>query len=281
MAGDWIKIEMSLHEKPEVIQLAGILGLDRFAVVGRLHRFWSWLDAHSANGHARGVTFMFIDELTMRDGFAAALETVGWLESDGGGLVVPRFDRHNGKSAKNRALATERKRTARNKSRAEGDKGHAPSVTEAGPEKRREEKNSLSTTTTSAHAAPGDVVNDISDSPQASTPVGAEWPTQGDVLKLVGSTAYPLTAECATAYWLDREALGWSRNGQLIKNWRADLQRYATHWMNNERNHKNVNISKANGTNHRQSGRNDSRGTGGGSASATAGAGAGISVPTL
>lgn len=141
MAGDWIKMETMLHEKPEVIQIAAELGMDRYSVVGRLHRLWSWFNAQSCDGHARGVTDVFVDELVSCDGFARMLRKVDWLEVRSGSLLVPHFDRHNGESAKKRAVQNERKRRER-KSRSEGDKCHAPSVTDRGQndDQRREEK---------------------------------------------------------------------------------------------------------------------------------------------
>jgi hypothetical protein len=64
-------------------------------------------------------------------GFANALIEVGWLKAQGDGFSIPKFDAHNSKSAKNRALASRRKVTQR--SRSERDK----SVTRE--EKRRED----------------------------------------------------------------------------------------------------------------------------------------------
>lgn len=138
MAGDWIKMEINLHEKPEVIKIAGELGLDRYSVVGRLHRLWSWFNAHTVDGHAHGVTDVTVDELVSHQGFAAALRQVGWLLDGDDGVLVPAFDKHNGESAKKRAQSADRQR----RSRANRDTGHANSVTEARPEKRREEKSS-------------------------------------------------------------------------------------------------------------------------------------------
>jgi hypothetical protein len=230
MANDWIKMAMCLHEKSEVIVISGVLKMDRFSVVGRLHRLWSWFDAQSHNGHAKGVTSFTLDELTNCAGFSEALKTAGWLIEDEEGVTMPCFDRHNGESAKKRANDTERKRLNRLKKAAEDaatkaasqtncDNGHAKIVTEAGPEKRREEKKVLSTTTTTKRESAND-----------------GQPVLKDIQKLVGKMPYPLTAECAEAYWLDREAMGWMKNNQPIANWRADLQRYASHWNLNERN---------------------------------------------
>lgn len=108
MAGDWIKIDHGLHEKPEVHYLSSTLNIDPFTVVGMLVRVWEWFDRHTENGYADNVTFASLDRIVQRDGFAEALNFAGWLEQKGRGLELPKFDRHNGKTAKNRALARER-----------------------------------------------------------------------------------------------------------------------------------------------------------------------------
>jgi len=132
MAGDWIKIQVALPDKPEVWQMAGVLGIHADEVVGKLIRVWAWFDTHTENGHATSVTYPLLDRVAGVTGFAEAMALVGWLSDKGTDTYLPNFDRHNGKTAKNRALASDRKVTQR--SRNERDK----SVTRE--EKRREEK---------------------------------------------------------------------------------------------------------------------------------------------
>lgn len=128
MAGDWIKVEHALPEKPEVVAIAAALDLDRFAVVGRLFTIWSWFDRHTVDGNARGVTPAFLDSLVDVKGFASALACVGWLETRDGAIRMPNFDRHLSKSAKTRSLGQERLKRFRN----------AAGVSK--PRQRREEK---------------------------------------------------------------------------------------------------------------------------------------------
>lgn len=140
MSGDWIKMQANLPDKPEVWQIAGILGIDADSVVGKLLRVWAWFDAHTENGNASGVTFALVDRITSVTGFAEALLLSGWLEQNGSELCIPNFVRHNGKTAKNRALTNER--VAKN--RASGNAArNAASVTKTvtREEKRREEEN--------------------------------------------------------------------------------------------------------------------------------------------
>ncbi|MBN3758175.1 hypothetical protein G3N95_35030 [Paraburkholderia sp. Tr-20389] len=140
MAGDWIKMRTALADDPAVIAMAERLGEDEFTIVGRLHYFWGWADAQSRDGHAPGVTKRWIDRYCRCDGFADAMIAVGWLVVDDVGVTLPNFERHNGSSSKDRALATVRKQKQRASetlrdevSRSERDIG----VTRE--EKRREE----------------------------------------------------------------------------------------------------------------------------------------------
>lgn len=131
MAGDWIKMRTNLLTDPSVVAICSLTSLDEFAVIGRLHTFWSWADQHTRNGYAANVTPKWVDKFLRHDGFSAALLAVDWLKVDDNGVRVPRFDKHNGQSAKSRALARERMAAKRLR---EGD---AANVTKAQPEKRR------------------------------------------------------------------------------------------------------------------------------------------------
>lgn len=113
MAGDWIKIEHSLPDKPEIIRIADICQIDQDAVVGKLIRFWIWADNQSRNGHVAGVTKSFLDRHVYTERFGNALVEVGWLVEDDEGLVIPNFERHNSKTAKQRGLTFKRKRHER------------------------------------------------------------------------------------------------------------------------------------------------------------------------
>ena len=109
MAGDWIKLEVATIDKPEVIEMSDLLETTPEEVFGMLFRVWAWFDSQSRDGHAGNVTGItlqkFIDSLVGRQGFAGCMKKVGWLTDVG----MPNFDKHNGKSAKNRALARDRK----------------------------------------------------------------------------------------------------------------------------------------------------------------------------
>jgi hypothetical protein len=113
MAGDWIKVELTLPEKPEVIAVAAHLGITEDEVVGKLIRFWRWCDQQLSSCHAPGVTLLFIDRYIGAQGFARAMVNVGWLVEKKDGLEIAKFDRHLSQGSKVRALAADRKRHAR------------------------------------------------------------------------------------------------------------------------------------------------------------------------
>lgn len=137
MAGDWIKVEHATPDKPEVVRMAALLGIDQDAVVGKLLRLWIWADQQTVDGNGISVTDSFIDRCTFLPGFANALRQVGWLEGRDSRLSIPNFDRHNGQSSKQRALTA--RRVADCKSRKSNS--NATSVTEALPKALpREEK---------------------------------------------------------------------------------------------------------------------------------------------
>ncbi|NBW22754.1 MAG: hypothetical protein EBR82_83895, partial [Caulobacteraceae bacterium] len=126
MAGDWIKVEAATPDKPEVIAMAELLQIDQDAVVGKLIRIWLWADQQTFDGNAGGngvsVTFAFLDRCAHVTGFGKAMEAVGWLvREDDGRLSFPRFSRHNGTTAKTRALTA--KRVAEHRNSGKGRSG--------------------------------------------------------------------------------------------------------------------------------------------------------------
>lgn len=113
MSGDWIKMRADLGDDPAVIAIASALGVSEFEVVGRLHWLWSWADRHTTDGVVTGVSEDWIDRRVGR-GTAGAMRAAGWLTVDrAGALAFPSFDKHNGRTAKERALDARRKADSR------------------------------------------------------------------------------------------------------------------------------------------------------------------------
>lgn len=138
MAGDWIKMRADLLTHPKVVRIVSALKADKLRVIGGLHAVWSLFDTHSADGTLDGYTAEALDDYIGWPGFCAAMVLVGWLEENGESLTTPRFDEHNGQSAKRRATETQRKRMAR-----ENPEMSAPDADKkrSREEKRREDTN--------------------------------------------------------------------------------------------------------------------------------------------
>lgn len=152
----WIKIRTDLLDDSAVLRLSDILGTDDPTTVGLLVRFWAWIDRQTADGTGIAISRARLDKLVGRDGFTAGMIEVGWLLGEDGDFQVPNFERHNGNSAKARALETEAKRLRRSdKTKANlSDKCPTKEAAKVGLEKRREEKNSSYPSDTHSADAP-------------------------------------------------------------------------------------------------------------------------------
>lgn len=195
MAGDWIKFECTTPDKPEIDLMSRALNIDPDAVVGKLLRVWIWADQQTISGNAVSVTSSLLDRITYCPGFASAMRKVGWLEGRDESLSFPHFDRHNGHTAKNRALT--KKRVAKNR--------NAPSVTSALPEREKEK----------------------SINREREKGAGAKRPTLEQAVQ--AGNQIGIRQEAVTAWWSRREASDWMRGTgaggttPVGSNWQADL----------------------------------------------------------
>ena len=164
MAGEWLKLECSTPDKPEVFAITARMGWDDpDLTVGKLFRIWRWFDQQTVNGNADGVTCALLDRIAGATGFAQAMIDVAWLTETGAGLMLPNFEKHNGATAKGRAQTA--KRVANHRSDAPSNTTcNAENVTPAlaREEKKREEKKlttkerSRAEATTTASRLPAD-----------------------------------------------------------------------------------------------------------------------------
>jgi hypothetical protein len=114
-------MRVDLITSPKVVRMASALGAHKYTVLGGLLATWALFDAHSEDGVLVGYTPQALDDHLNMPGFTAAMIAVEWLTDSGESLMVPRFDCHNGQSAKRRAQETERKRLARQMSAPDAD----------------------------------------------------------------------------------------------------------------------------------------------------------------
>lgn len=207
MAGDWIKLEINTFDKPEVMAITVAIGFDDpDFTVGKLAKMWRWFDQHTTDGNAVGVTSALLDRYVGVTGFCDAMQSVGWLVISSGGITLPHFDFHNGKTAKQRAQGA--KRAANHRVR---DESNAASVTNALPreEKRRE-----------------DIERDIS--PQKTTRSN-QTQVPDDFVPDQSSTASVASAKTAGVD-VDHErqmfVLHYQANGEYRSNWQAQFRKW-------------------------------------------------------
>lgn len=232
MAGDWIKMEKSLGDKPEVRRLARALGVSRYDVIGRLHAVWAWADTHSLSGSGMDISEEDIDDIADINGFAEVLRQVGWLKGRAAALEFPNFDRHNGQTAKSRAMDS-RKKCLQRKS-TQRDKMQCVIGTEQG---RGRDICPGSTGTTQGLEKRREEIDRIGDKAREEV---NQFPADSSEVErfIAAQTVRPPTVEsvsdCAAAFFDAFEARGWrDSKGVLLHNWRPAARSYARTWARN------------------------------------------------
>ena len=235
----WIKIETSLPRKPEVMQLADILGIDEVAVVGHLVCFWSWVDENVSQecpvvtGTKRGL-----DRVAGRDGFAAAMVAVGWLQMEGNEISIPHLDYHLDHSAKTRA--TEQRKKAKQRAKppesrtcpdATGTKSGTAEGQKGGPEKSRVEESRVEVIPESARPpqATPETQEPQEPEPPATLPATVQRsafrrPSVQDVAEHATSACLDMDPQAFHDYYA---ANGWRVGRNAMKDWKAAARNWA------------------------------------------------------
>lgn len=258
MAGDWIKMRVDLADDPAVIGMAVTLGIEEDTVVGKLHRLWAWASRHTADGNAP-VSERWIDRFLDCHGFAQAMRQAGWLEFTAGGILFPNFERHNGETAKARALATRRQQHARNKDPVAQLSRSQRDISVTREEKSREEKKEGDESPSTPLAPSGQAA--ASEPPAASQPdnatapptASAGDPANGDGVPAVmtfpivgGATEWHLTAakiveyaEAFPALNIEaecRKALQWCRDNATKRKTAKGMPAFLFRWLGKAQN---------------------------------------------
>ena len=223
MAPLWIKVTHWTPDKPEVFCVAELLKIDPDAVVGKLIRVWIWADQQLETCNALSVTKTLLDRVACVTGFADALMKVGWLTESEGMLNFTNFERHNGKTAKNRAntaIRVEKHRVCN------GD-----SVTDVTQLKRSQRYKNVTP-----------ALPDRDEEEDISLPIGSDS-GKHELPKKPRKTFVPPTLEQVTAYANERrstvspqkffdyyESTNWMRGKVKVKNWEATFRT----WENND-----------------------------------------------
>jgi hypothetical protein len=105
----WIKVETHTPDKQEIRHIARSCNVSKADAFSAWFRLWSWFDGETADGHMSFLTMADCDEVAKLPGIGKALAAVQWIEfSDDGGAIIFNWDRHNGESAKKRAVNQKR-----------------------------------------------------------------------------------------------------------------------------------------------------------------------------
>jgi DNA replication protein DnaT len=105
MAGEWLKIEHHLAEKPEVLQIAATCEIEPDLVVGRLIKVWSWASRNCLSGGKTHIAALqHLNTIGGHERFAESMIEAGWLKVKDTEMTFVNFDRHISQSAKERAL---------------------------------------------------------------------------------------------------------------------------------------------------------------------------------
>jgi|688.fasta_scaffold258095_2 hypothetical protein len=121
MAGTWIKLRTNIFTDARIASIARKLKTDNFGIIGRLCLLWSNADEHTRDGNIKSLTPEILDSWVGLDGFSEELVSLGWIAFNEHGATLPRFDEHNGQSAKRRAEDSARK--AKTRTRNTGSRG--------------------------------------------------------------------------------------------------------------------------------------------------------------
>jgi len=106
--GQWIKVEKATPDKPELRQIARLCKCSRAEAFLAFFRWLDYADEATSDGFIEFFGPSDIDDQAGLKGFGAALEAVHWIAFNERGAIVSNFQRHNGESAKKRALTNER-----------------------------------------------------------------------------------------------------------------------------------------------------------------------------
>lgn len=113
---NWIKMRSNLWDDPRVAKICEETNKREAEIIGGLYWLWSMADEQTDDGALIGLSTATIDRKTGIKGFGSAVLGIGWIEQIPDGLMIARFEEHNGASAKRRSMEAKRKGEVRNPS---------------------------------------------------------------------------------------------------------------------------------------------------------------------
>ena len=237
----WIKIATTLPRNPKILLLADALQCSHYAALGFAVDWLTWLDGVTEDGKTLltpdqinalfPVTF-FCDRCHKDvTHVVTALAKIGWIYVDENGHVCASdFDVHNGENAKRRFANAERQRKSRSARKGNLSQKNVTPVTKK-RDQRREEKNIYSKADNKVSL---NTTVDVAAAPQPGRAQSAD-----QVLTYIAALPHSLrgdeVATCAYAFFDEMEAVGWTRRGTPIADWRAAARAYVGKWALNSR----------------------------------------------
>lgn len=100
----WIKVDVTTCDKVKIIHIARSCGVRVNEAFGAWFRLWAWFDGVTEDGRLDFLRPEDCDAKAGLNGIGAALADVGWIEFGERGAMIIGWDKHNGKSAKKRAM---------------------------------------------------------------------------------------------------------------------------------------------------------------------------------
>lgn len=107
-SSNWLKVQKHTWQKGEIRQVARTLGISLGDAFLAWFRLYAVLDELTADGSIPFYSAADADQDAGLKGAGQAFAKVGWLLFDQHGCTVVNWKRHNGESAKARALKAER-----------------------------------------------------------------------------------------------------------------------------------------------------------------------------
>ena len=209
----WVRINTTLPHSQKIILLAAELGCKRRHALGLAVEFFCWVDSNFSSGFTQ-LTPKQVNNFFEQKKFAEALCKIGWASVDETGcLFIQDFDTYNGESAKRRAQAAEIKRNQRKNVHQKG-----------GPDKIREDNICILSSYESKIHDPQKREKAPQDEDEVLAFL-ASVPSCG----LVGDELLA----CASAFFNQSEAVGWTQKGQPIRDWRASARAFLARWQLN------------------------------------------------
>lgn len=228
----WVRINTTLPHSQKIILLAAELGCKRRHALGLAVEFFCWVDNNFSSGFTQ-LTPKQVNAFFEQKKFAEAMCKIGWASIDENGcLFIQDFDTYNGESAKRRAQAAEIKRNQRKNVHQKGGQMSTSEVDtcpknvhqKGGPDKIREDNICILSSYESKIHDP----QKESKAPQNEDAVL----TYIAALPNCGLAGEELAA-CASAFFNQSEALGWTINGHPIRDWRAAARAFIARWQGN------------------------------------------------